>query len=370
MIGSGIKNGNGEKIFERFLKKYKIPFVTTWNSADITETNHPLNLGIVGMSGQRGANKSVFNSDLLICMGTHLAIPHTTTLYNSYAPKAKKIIINIDKEELKNTNVKFDFKLKDDIKNFLKWSLKQSIKNNFYWGNLKEFKEMNWYEPKTTKKPNSNKFIRLLTSSISGKTCIIADGGGTALYSTFQSSVLKKNNKLICSSSISSMGTGLAETIGVVKSNKFKNHICIIGDGSFLMNIQDLQTLSEEKRNIIILVVNNNGYLAIRHTQKEFLKERYYGTHPDYNLSLPNFEKIVKGFGMRYIKLKKKDEVNKKIRLLKNNNGPVVCEIFTDEDQPPLFKQGYKKISKNLFQPQSLHEMYPFFDIPIANTNN
>ena len=106
---------------------------------------------------------------------------------------------------------------------------------------------MNWYEPKTTKKPNSNKFIRLLTSSISGKTCIIADGGGTALYSTFQSSVLKKNNKLICSSSISSMGTGLAETIGVVKSNKFKNHICIIGDGSFLMNIQDLQTLSEEK---------------------------------------------------------------------------------------------------------------------------
>jgi acetolactate synthase I/II/III large subunit len=370
LIGSGIKNGNGEKIFEKFLKKYKIPFVTTWNSADITETNHPLNLGIIGMSGQRGANKSVFNSDLLICMGTHLAIPHTTTLYNSYAPQAKKIIINIDKEELKNTNVKFDFKLKDDIKNFLKWSLKQSIKNNFYWHNLKELKEMNWYEPKKTKKPNSNKFIRLLTASISGKTCIIADGGGTALYSTFQSSVLKKNNKLICSSSISSMGTGLAETIGVVKSNKFKNHICIIGDGSFLMNIQDLQTLSDEKRNIIILVVNNNGYLAIRHTQKEFLKKRYYGTHPDYNLSLPNFEKIVKGFGIRYIKIKKNDEVNKKIRLLKNLSGPVVCEIFTDEDQPPLFKQGYKKISKNLFQPQSLHEMYPFFDIPIANTNN
>ena len=100
LIGSGIKNGNGEKIFERFLKKYKIPFVTTWNSADITETNHPLNLGIVGMSGQRGANKSVFNSDLLICMGTHLAY-HTHNSYNSYAPKAK-IIINIDKEELKN----------------------------------------------------------------------------------------------------------------------------------------------------------------------------------------------------------------------------------------------------------------------------
>ena len=370
LIGSGIKNGNGEEIFKKFLKKYKFPFVTTWNSADIIETNHPLNLGIIGMNGQRGANKAVFSSDLLICMGTHLAIPHTTTLYNLYAPQAKKLIINIDGEELNNTNVKFDFKLKDDIQNFLTWSLKQPKRNKIYWNNLKELKDMNWYEPKLTKKPNSNKFIRLLTSSIHGKTCIIADGGGTALYSTFQSSILKKNNKLICSSSISSMGTGLAETIGVVKSNKFKNHLCIIGDGSFLMNIQDLQTLSDENKNIIILVVNNNGYLAIRHTQKEFLKKRYYGTHPKYNLSLPNFEKIVKAFGIKYIKLKRNKEVTKTIKLLKNYHGPIVCEIFTDEDQPPLFKQGYKKNSKGLFEPQPLSEMFPFISKPIANTNN
>ena len=166
------------------------------------------------------------------------------------------------------------------------------------------------------------------------------------------------------------MGTGLAETIGVVKSNKFKNHLCIIGDGSFLMNIQDLQTLSDENKNIIILVVNNNGYLAIRHTQKEFLKKRYYGTHPKYNLSLPNFEKIVKAFGIKYIKLKRNKEVTKTIKLLKNYHGPIVCEIFTDEDQPPLFKQGYKKNSKGLFEPQPLSEMFPFISKPIANTNN
>ena len=75
-----------------------------------TPTNHPLNLGIIGMSGQRGANKSIFNSDLLICLGTHLSIPHTTTLYETYA-KVQKIIVNIDKNQLSNLNLKFDLKI-------------------------------------------------------------------------------------------------------------------------------------------------------------------------------------------------------------------------------------------------------------------
>ena len=176
---------------------------------------------------------------------------------------------------------------------------------------------MNWYEPKELKKPNSNKFIRNLTKAISEKTCIVADGGGTALYSAFQSSLLKKNNRLVCSSSISSMGTGLAETIGVTKSSIFKKYLCIIGDGSFLMNVQDLQTISQDKKNVVIILVNNNGYLAIRHTQKEFLGGRYYGTHPKYNLSFPNFEKIAKAFSIDYLKVKNSKNSSKAIKILK-----------------------------------------------------
>ena len=278
VLGSGVKGRVGENLVKKFVKKFNIPFVTTWGSADIFETLNINNFGIIGMSGQRGANKSVFSADLILCLGTHLAIPHTTTLFKNYAPKAKKIIINIDKNELENTNVKFQLKIKDDVKNFLFWSLNKNNTFNFLWKNKIELKDMNWYEPKELKKPNSNKFIRNLTKAISEKTCIVADGGGTALYSAFQSSLLKKNNRLVCSSSISSMGTGLAETIGVTKSSIFKKYLCIIGDGSFLMNVQDLQTISQDKKNVVIILVNNNGYLAIRHTQKEFLGGRYYGT--------------------------------------------------------------------------------------------
>jgi acetolactate synthase-1/2/3 large subunit len=370
IVGSGVKGKIGENLFKKFINKYQIPFVTTWRSADIFETKNENNLGIIGMSGQRGANKAVFSSDLILCLGTHLSIPHTTTLFKDYVKNAYKIIINIDKHELQNTNVDFDLKIKDDINNFLKWSINNTFQTKTNWFDKKTFKSMNWYEPKMTKKPNSNIIVRKLTEVMKKKTCIIADGGGTALYSAFQSSIINKGNKLICSSSISSMGTGLAETIGVAKSKKFEKYICVIGDGSFLMNIQDLQTIVQDKINVIILVVNNNGYLAIRHTQEEFLKAKYYGTHPKFNLTLPSYKKISKAFGIKYLKIDKKNQILKTIDKLKKNNGPIVCEIITDENQPALFKQGYKKNTKGLFEPQPLSEMFPYFPKSIANTNN
>lgn len=370
VIGGGIKGKENEKLFKNLVKKFNFPFVSTWNAADVLHTSHSKNLGIIGMSGQRGANKAIFESDLIISLGARLAIPHTTTLFKNYAPKSKKIIFDIDINELNNSNVDFDYKINDDLSNFLKHILKNNPTFSFNWNNLKNFKEMNWYMPKIQEKPNSNYFIKEFTSVLGNNSCIIVDGGGTALYSGFQSSIIRKSNKIVCSSAISSMGTGLAETIGASKTKRFKNFLCIIGDGSFLMNIQDLQTIVQDKTNVIILLVNNNGYLAIRHTQKEFLGGRYYGTHPKFNLKFPDYKKIVKAFGLKYIKLDHSKDTFRTIKKLKKIIGPVVCEIKTDENQPSLFKQGYKQNSSGIFQPEPLSEMFPFIDKPIANTNN
>ena len=370
ILGYGAKGLEKQRLLGKFIEKYKIPFVTTWNGRDIFETANSLNLGIIGMSGQRGANKAVFNSDLLLCLGTHLSIPHTTTLYDNYAPKAKKIIINIDKNQLKNLNIKFDLKVNEDLINFLSWSNKAKAEFRFNWENLNKFKEMNWYKIVQGAKPNSNLFIHELTKKIKAKSGLIVDGGGTALYSGFQSSIINKNSRIICSTAISSMGTGLAETIGVSKSKKFNKLICVIGDGSFLMNIQDLQTIAQDKINVIILLVNNNGYLAIRHTQKEFLNGRYFGTHPTGKLTFPRFKDLAKSFKIKYISIKNSKQIMKSIRYLNKTRGPIICELFVDENQDSLFKQGYLKKNNGLFEPQSLSEMYPFMPKPVANTNN
>ncbi len=370
VIGGGIKNSNySVKKLKKFLISKNIPCVLTWNSFDIFETNFKYNLGIIGMNGHRGANKAMFDSDLLICLGTHLPIPQTTTLYKNFAPKSKKIIVNIDKEEIKNLNVKFDLKILQDLNYYLNYiEQKIKIKNNY---ELFKYKNLNWYKSIEKKnRPNSNNFIHNLTNKVKSKTCFVIDGGGTALYAGFQSSIIKNENKIICSSSVSSMGTGLAESIGVAKSNCFKKIFCIIGDGSFLMNCQDLQTISQDKLNICVILINNNGYLAIRNTQKEFLNKRYFGTLPPKGISFPNFKKLSKSFNINYKKISSINNANFFTDNINNIKGPLIVDLIVDENQESLFKQGYIKNNNNTFSPMNLSEMYPFVSKPISNTNN
>ena len=361
---AGIKSSE----LKNFFLKKNIPYVSTWNTLDLIETNFKHNLGVIGMSGQRGANKAVFSSDLIICIGTHLSIPHTTTLYKSYSPNSKKIIINIDKNQLNNLNINFDLKINLDAKIFFE-KIKNKIKQKKLCKLIK-LKKLNWYEPQQKKFPNSNVFIKNLTQKTKGKTCIVVDGGGTALYAGFQSSIINKDNRIICSSAISSMGTGLAETIGAYKSKKFKNIICVIGDGSFLMNCQDLQTIFHEKINVKIIIVNNNGYLAIRHTQKEFLNKRYRGTMPPNDISFPDFKKLSNSFKIKYKKIASPNESKKFLNNITKNKEPMIIDLIVDEDQPTLFKQGYKQNSDKTFSPMELSEMFPFVKVPVSNTNN
>ena len=275
ILGYGVRLSGCVERIRRIARQYNLQFVTTWTAADLFPSNDPLNLGIIGMSGQRGANKAVFEADTLLCLGTHLSIPHTTTLFDSYAPNAYKIIVNIDQDQLENLNVRFDQRINSDLGAYLDW-LSVRLKGNFRWSDAPVFKDANWYEPRSSGLPNTNVVVRRLTELTREPLGIVVDGGGTALYAAFQSSRLKEGDRIICSSAMSAMGTGLAESVGVAMSGLFSRQLCVIGDGSFLMNVQDLQSIRQNSLNVVILVVNNNGYHAIRHTQKEFLGGRYY----------------------------------------------------------------------------------------------
>ncbi len=359
VLGYGVRLAGRSAHLDTLTEQCNLPFVTTWTGADLSTTDNPLNLGIIGMSGQRGANRAVFEADLLICLGTHLSIPHTTTLFKNYAPQAKKIIVNIDADQLDNLNVNFDVKINEDVNAYLDWLIKREIKK-IDWPDLASFKDQNWYVPKTIQLPNSNQYVRTLTEQAPDDTCLVVDGGGTALYAGFQSSFLKKNSRIICSSAISAMGTGLAETIGASKFAGFSKFLCVIGDGSFLMNVQDLQTIQQDNINVVISVINNNGYLAIRHTQKEFLGGRFFGTHPEWKLKMPSIEKIASAFEIPYVRLDRADCIDSAVQNLLATAGPIICEVVVDEDQDVLFKQGYRANADGTFSPQPLSEMVPF----------
>lgn len=358
VLGYGVRLARCADQLWRLIEKHKIPYVTTWTASDLYPTEEPLNLGIIGMSGQRGANHAMFSADLLLCLGTHLAIPHTTTLFDSYAPQAKKIIVNIDRDQLENLNVDFDLKMVSDLKDYVAWAEAQNLPE-YKWVDGPKIKQQNWYFPPEGERPNSNVFVHRLTERAPAGTCLVVDGGGTALYAGFQSSVLKRGGRIICSSAISAMGTGLAETVGASKCGKFPKLLCVIGDGSFLMNIQDLQTIRQDNINVVIGVINNNGYLAIRHTQKEFLGARYYGTHPEWNLAMPSIEKLAYAFEIPYFRLDAASKLEDVIGDSLKTDGPVICEVVVDEGQDVLFQQAYKANGDGTFSPQPLSSMKP-----------
>lgn len=359
VLGYGLRlAGCGERIL-KLVERHRLQFVTTWTASDLFSSDHPLNLGIIGMSGQRGANKAMFEADMLLCLGTHLSIPHTTTLFEGYAPQAYKTVVNIDADQLENLNVHFDQKIHADLGDYIDW-ITVRLKGDFHWENGAKFSSENWYVPVIAERPNSNLVVRRLTESIRQPFCLIVDGGGTALYSGFQSSRLKAGDRIICSSAISAMGTGLAETVGVAMSGRFRRSVCIVGDGSLLMNVQDLETIRQNNINVIIVVVNNNGYLAIRQTQKEFLGGRFFGTHPDGNLTIPSIASIAQAFRIPHVLLDRSVETEGVVASLVGSHGPVICEVVVSDDQEVLFKQGYQPNSDGSFQPMSLIEMAPF----------
>ena len=258
---------------------------------------------------------------------------------------------------MKNLNVKSDLSIYSDLTYLIdKLSNIKFGKKNYY--ELDKLKPFNFKNNLQNKKyVNSNYFFQKLTKLTDKNTAIVVDGGGTALYTGFQSSYLSSGQDIFCSTAISSMGTGLAETIGVFKSKKYKNIYTIIGDGSMLMNIQDLQSIYDLNIPTAIIVINNNGYLAIRHTQKSFLDNKLYGTHPKWKLGILDFKKAAKAFNVDYLKLKDPKKLMKFVKKLINITKPTICEVITSESQENLFSQKYKDNNDGTYSPLSLEFM-------------
>jgi acetolactate synthase I/II/III large subunit len=145
--------------------------------------------------------------------------------------------------------------------------------------------------------------------------------------------------------------------LGHSKYAGFDKLLCVIGDGGFLMNVQDLQTIHQDKVNVIISIVNNNGYLAIRNTQKEFLGGRLYGTRPEWKLEMPSIERIAAAFEIPYVLLDRAVNIDSVIENLIGTEGPIICEVLVDESQDVLFKQGYKNNGDGTYSPQDLSDM-------------
>lgn len=359
------------KDLEIKLNSINIPFVTTWLGHDLIPfSSNNLHLGHVGISGQRGANLSLGNCDLLISIASSISNSVTTTRIERFGSNAKRININIDSNEFTHTLDLFHHNLKCSAEIALN-SISNFSEQNSYSEEWKKFcnlcRQLSLNEsPKDSKYIHPFEIFRSLENIAPDDAIFASDGGGTTVYSILQSIRLKKDQRLILVSGLGSMGSGIPESVGLSRTGRPIFLFC--GDGSFPFNVQELQILSDFKFPVLMTVFSNEAYLSIRSTQTQFLKGNIVGSDPK-DVHLVNIQKVVEAFDIKY---KLIASVNEYVALIRNYDykQPVVIEVKTDPKQEVQPRQAFQE-TLNGFEPLPLTQMDPKLDIEIqTNIDN
>ena len=375
VAGNGIRLSNSNLLVKKFIKNTKIPYVVTWSNFDAFDSEDILNIGSPGIAGHRGANLALHNSDLIIAIGSHLNSSIVTIRPNRFAPNARIIMINIDKNEIDNSPLKLTYSINCDINQLFthldktKFNYKNTNKEWFQY--LSKYQKQNLIAlsyKKNTDKINSYYFQHVLSEMLDMSYSYVIDGGGTIVFSSFQSLKIKNKQRVILSTSLCSMGSGIPESIGVHYADKTKKIVCFIGDGSLPFNVQELQLISNIKMPITIFVFNNNGYSSIKSTQSEFLNKQFYGSTPDTGLHLLDIKKIAKAFNIKYRLLPSQRGLHKKLNGIMSESSPIICEVLISENQEIVPRQGFVKGSSGNFSPLALDDMYPYLDRSLYNS--
>jgi len=369
ILGGGIKYGKAELNLINFLKIFKIPIVTTWSGVDLVDYNNKHYIGNVGVYGSRAANFTVQNSDLILCLGTRLDTRITGGVPKSFAREAKKIVVDIDKYELgKKRGLKIDLKVQLNIKKFFQeykkykkeiiireeWLAKCNNWKIKYPVVLKEF-----YNEK--KYVNPYVFIEVLSKFLNKNDVIIADDGGHLTW-TIQSFKVKFGQKLFSAFGNSPMGYALPASIGASIVKNKSRIICIDGDGSIQINLQELHTIDKLQLPIKIFILNNNGYGIIKQFQELYLGKRYEASGK--GVSNPDFKKVSNAFNINYNMVKNHSDL-KKLNTIISSKKPEIIEIKIKDTQKIIPKLQFGNPIEDLSPLLPRKEFYKNMDISL-----
>lgn len=370
LAGTAIRHANQQNEFICAIEKLGIPVVTAWDAHDIIWDTHPLYCGRPGTVGTRAGNFIVQNADLLIVIGCRMNIRMIGYNFGDFGKNAYKIVVDIDSAELHKPTVHIDYPIHADLRDVLK-----DINGSDYSKNEKHQEWVAWCRNLDKKYPatlpeyykdkeglNPYVFITELFKELGEDESIVC-GNGSACVITFQAAEIKKSQRLYTNSGCAAMGYGFPAAVGACVARPDKRIICIDGDGSFMMNMQELQTVVFNKLNMKIFLLNNNGYHSIRQTQTNLFKgQPYVGIGGGYGLSIPDFSKVIPAFDIPYYRIDSVENIGDKINEVLETDGPVFCEVFVDWHQNFAPKSSSKVLPSGKIVSAAVDDMAPFLD--------
>jgi acetolactate synthase-1/2/3 large subunit len=331
IAGNGIKLGNCNDKFNNFLKKYNIPVCVTFHGTDLIESDNNLYVGRIGLIGDRAGNFALQNSDLVLSFGCKMAQGIIGYRPDWFAREAKIIYIDNDQNELEKNNIKYTLKVNMDLNmffdnyNFEPSNYSTWIDKCVHWKSKWLFETpLNMLEDDNIVNPY---YVLKTFYHMAPSEKISLVSSGSIVTNVWHMANIKKNDQFIFSSQ-GDMGFELPAAIGAQIAEPNKMVVPILGEGSFQLNIQELQTIIQYKLPIKILLFNNDAYGAIKITQENFFKTKF-GVDKSSGLSFPNTSKIAAAYGIHYVSVYKNTEVEDAIdRFINYSEGPVILEIF------------------------------------------
>lgn len=371
--GGGIRLSGGFEAFREAIEKLGIPVVTYWNSVDLMEDEHPLYCGRGGNMGDRAGNFAVQNADLLLAVGTRISIRQVGYNWKTWAREAQVIMVDIDRAELKKPTIHVDMPIWADAKDFFEAINRRAAagsepvsKEEWWKQQCQTWKkkypvtlQRHWNENGST--ANVFAFVRYLSENLP-EGSLTAVSNGACCVVGHQNWCIKKNTRFIINNAIASMGYGLPAAIGLCISAGKRATICLEGDGSLMMNLQELQTIITNNLPIKVFLINNEGYHSIRQTQNNLFRgHSKVGIGPESDdLSFPDYKKIAEAFGYPYFCARSNKEMRETVDKILQLPGYVFCEIFTDTEQVWEPKSSTKRLEDGRLVSPPLEDLAPF----------
>jgi acetolactate synthase-1/2/3 large subunit len=376
MAGSGIRLAGAIPEFEKVIRSLRVPVVTAWTH-DLIADDDELFCGRPGTIGDRAGNFTVQNSDVLLILGSRLNIRQTSYNWNSFARFAIKIQVDIDAAELRKPLHQPDIPIHCDVKLFLAEMARQvegtdnSIPNHTKWLEQgrhwrRQYAVVQAYQRVSGPPLNPYDFVDRLFEML-GPDDVVVCGNATACIVPFQAAKLKRGQRLISNSGSASMGYDLPAAIGVSVARNART-LCIAGDGSLQMNVQELQTVIGYKLPIKIFVLNNGGYLSIRQTQVGFFQGRKIGESPESGVTFPKMVRIAAAYGIPSFMIEKVADLDIVRRELKST-GPTLFDVQLDPEQGFEPRLRSRILPDGKILTPNLEDMYPFLSPEELSSN-
>jgi acetolactate synthase-1/2/3 large subunit len=370
LVGTGVSSPAARESLSQLLEYLNLPFVPGWNALDLIPTDHKNFAGRPGTVGDRAGNFSVQNSDLILILGCRLNIRQISYNWNCFAKNAFKIMVDIDRAELDKPTLSINLKINCKVEKFLDFLLlnkselirtEHSIYRDWCVDRVRKYPVV-LPTHKTQTPVNPYFFLSELSKILMPKTTVVT-GNGAACVMSFQAFEVKVGQRIFTNSGAASMGYDLPAAIGcaIAQGHRDRPVICIAGDGSIMMNIQELLTVSAKKLNIKIILLNNGGYLSIRSTQRAYFSDNVFGTGAEDGVAMPDFSKLASAFGLDYYQINKWDDSTSILLRQRLETGtPEFIEVIVDPSQGFEPKLASRKNDDGTMTSPELDDMAPF----------